>query len=199
MESYKTETLACHLKSDEAIWGFFKTSNKQAFAVLYQRYFETLFQYGIKMAEDRDLVKDCIHDLFVDLWKNKENLTDPKCVRAYLLSSIQHKLMRQLTRIRSRQNEITHMTLPIIGPCREDQLIEDQTTLEQKHIISKALAVLTKRQQEAIYLKFYSNLSYKEVAAMMSISVDSTYNLISKAIDSLQDELNKVPVQKLSL
>jgi RNA polymerase sigma factor (sigma-70 family) len=54
---------------------------------------------------------------------------------------------------------------------------------------------LTKRQQEAIYLKFYSNLSYKEVAAIMSISVDSIYNLISKAIDSLQHEI-KVPVQK---
>lgn len=197
MESYKNETLACHLKSDEAIWDFFKKGDKQAFAVLYQRYFEMLFQYGIKMAEDRDLVKDCVHDLFVDIWKNKENLTDPKCVKAYLLSAIQHKLMRQLTRIRSRQKEITLMTLPVTAPCREDQMIEDQTNLEQKYIVSKALRALTKRQQEAIYLKFYGNLSYKEVAAMMSISVDSIYNLISKAIDSLQDELNKVPVQKL--
>lgn len=197
MEFYKNETLGWHLKSDEVTWDFFKKGDKQAFAALYQRYFQMLFQYGIKMAEDRDLVKDCVHDLFVDIWKNKENLTDPKCVKAYLLSAIQHKLIRQLTRIRSRQKEITLMTLPGIVPCREDQMIEDQTNLEQKYIVNKALRALTKRQQEAIYLKFYGNLSYKEVAAMMSISIDSIYNLISKAIDSLQDELNKVPVQKL--
>ena len=76
-------------------------------------------------------------------------------------------------------------------------MIEDQIVLEQNYVVSKALQALTKRQQEAIHLKFYSNLSYKEVATMMSISVDSIYNLISKAIDSLQHELNKVPVQKL--
>ena len=197
MESYTNETLAWQLKSDEDIWGIFKKGDKQAFAELYQRYFKRLFQYGIKMAEDRDLVKDCLQDLFVDLWKNKENLTDPKSVKAYLLSATQHKLMRQLSRVRSRQNEITRMALPIVVDCREDQMIEDQTNVEQKYIVSKAMRALTKRQQEAIRLKFYNNLSYKEVAALMSISVDSIYNLISKAIDSLQYELNKVPAQKL--
>lgn len=197
MESYKNETLASYLITDEAIWGLFKKGDKQAFAALYQCYFKILFQYGIKMAEDRDLVKDCIHDLFIDIWKNKENLTDPKSVKAYLLSATQHKLMRHLTRIRSRQNEIQRMALPIMVGCREDQIIADQTTVEQNYIVSKALRALTKRQQEAIYLKFYSNLSYKEVASMMSISVDSIYNLISKAIDVLEHELNNVPVQKL--
>jgi RNA polymerase sigma factor (sigma-70 family) len=76
-------------------------------------------------------------------------------------------------------------------------MIEDQIQLEQNYIVGKALHVLTKRQQEAIYLKFYCNLSYKEVATTMSISADSIYNLISKAIDDLQLELNKVPVQRL--
>ena len=89
------------------------------------------------------------------------------------------------------------MELPGVAECREDQMIEDQIHLEQNHFVSKALHVLTKRQQEAIYLKFYCNLSYKEVATAMSISVDSIYNLISKAIDDLQLELNKVPVPTL--
>lgn len=197
MESYINEMEACELKSDGEVWRIFKKGDKQAYAILYRRYFKILFQYGIKMAEDKDLVKDCIHDLFIDLWKNKENLTDPKSVKAYLLSAIQHKLIRQLTRVRTRQNEITRMQFPVVVDCREDQIIEDQIHHEQNYIVNKALNALTKRQQEAIYLKFYSNLSYKEVATMMSISVDSIYNLISKAIDSLQQELNKIPVQKL--
>jgi DNA-directed RNA polymerase specialized sigma24 family protein len=129
MESYRNESPACHLKNDGAIWSIFKKGDKEAFAILYARYFKILFQYGIKMAEDGDLVKDCIHDLFIDLWKNKANLTDPKSVKAYLLSAIQHKLIRQLTRVRSRQNEITRMLLPVAVECREDQMIEDQIHL----------------------------------------------------------------------
>ena len=197
MESFTNEMEARELKSDGEVWCIFKKGDKQAYALLYRRYFKMLFQYGIKMAEDKDLVKDCIHDLFIELWKNKENLTDPKSVKAYLLRAIQHKLIRQLTRVRTRQNEITRMQFPVVVECREDQMIEDQIHHEQNYVVNKALSALTKRQKEAIYLKFYSNLSYKEVATMMSISVDSIYNLISKAIDSLQQELNKIPVQKL--
>jgi RNA polymerase sigma factor (sigma-70 family) len=197
MEPYINESDTRELQNDGEIWCIFKKGNKQAFALLYRRYFKMLFQYGIKMAEDKDLVKDCIHDLFIDLWKNKENLTDPKSVKAYLLSAIQHKLIRQLTRVRTRQNEMTRMTFPVIVDCKEDQMIADQIHLEQNYVVNKALSALTKRQQEAIHLKFYSDLSYKEVAAMMSINVDSIYNLISKAIDSMQHELNKDAVQKL--
>ena len=196
MESYPKESLAIDVKHDKGVWKMFKDGNKQAFAALYQHYFKMLFQYGTKLAEDSDLVKDCIHDVFIDLWKKKENLADPKSVKAYLLGAIQHKLIRQLSRARSRQNEITKLELSEVEACREDQIIEDQIQTEQNYIVSKALHILTKRQQEAIYLKFYCNLSYKEVAATMSISVDSIYNLISKAIDDLQFELHRVPAQR---
>ena len=196
MEFNSNEGLAYQLKNDGAIWRIFKKGDKEAFAILYRRYFKILFQYGLRMADDGDLVKDCVHDLFIDLWKNKANLTDPKSVKAYLLSAIQHKLIRHVARTRSRKNEITKMQLPVIVECREDQIIEDQIHIEQQYVVSKALRALTKRQQQAIYLKFYNKLSYKEVACTMAISVDSIYNLISKAIDSLQHELNKEAMQK---
>jgi RNA polymerase sigma factor (sigma-70 family) len=197
MESYMSEAFACNTERDEVIWSIFKKGDKQAFAILYQRYFKILFQYGLRRAGDRDLVKDCIHDLFVDIWRNKENLSEPNSVKAYLLSAIQRKLNRQINKFRSQQNNIAQMMMPLLVSCKEDQMIEDQTELEQNHSVNRALNALTKREREAIYLKFYSNLSYKEVAAKMAITVESTYNLISTGIDSLYMELNKVSVQKL--
>lgn len=196
METWN-DSLACNVQKDEAIWGMFKNGDHDAFAALYQRHFKMLFQYGTKLAGDSDLVKDCIHDVFVDLWKKKENLAHPKSVKAYLLSAVQHKMIRQLSRARSRQNELAKIDTPARAECKEHEMIEDQILFEQNYIVNKALRVLTKRQQEAVYLKFYCNLSYKEVAATMNIGVDSIYNLISKAIDDLELELNKVSVQKL--
>jgi RNA polymerase sigma factor (sigma-70 family) len=143
------------------------------------------------------LVKDCIHDVFVDLWKKKENLAHPKSVKAYLLSAVQHRMVRQLSRTRSRQQQLKCIEMPVAVECKEHELIEDQIQLEQNYTVSKALRALTKRQQEAVFLKFYGNLSYKEVAETMSISVDSVYNLISKAIDELNLELSRVAVHKL--
>jgi RNA polymerase sigma factor (sigma-70 family) len=182
---------------DEALWHSFKQGDKQAYAALYRKYFEVLYRYSLRITADRELVKDCIHDLFITIWKNKDNLTQPDSVKAYLLSSVQRKLKRQTTRLRSKQNDIEKITTPLLSNCREDEMIEDQTELEQKHLVEKALNGLTKREREAIYLKFYGNLSYKEVADAMAIGVDSIYNLISKSIDTLQGELNKAMASKL--
>lgn len=196
METWN-ESLAYNVRNDAEVWAMFKKGDHDAFAALYQRHFKMLFQYGVKLAPDTDLVKDCIHDVFVELWRKKENLAHPKSVKAYLLSAVQHKMIRQLSRARSRQNELKKMETPVRVESKEHELIEDQIQLEQNHIVNKALRVLTKRQQEAVYLKFYCNLSYKEVAENMCIGVDSIYNLISRAIDDLELELNKVSVQKL--
>jgi RNA polymerase sigma factor (sigma-70 family) len=173
---------------DEAIWTVFQKGDPQAFAELYRRYFTTLFRYGMRITCNRDLVKDCLHDVFVDLWKNRENLCAPHCVKAYLLSATQRKIIRQVDRLRARQIRIDNLSRPTADSCLEDDLIQHQTELEQRHSVNKALDVLTKRQRQAVYLKFYNNLSYKEAAAIMSISVDAIYNLISKSINLLHAE-----------
>jgi RNA polymerase sigma factor (sigma-70 family) len=197
MESYTNQAFTHQGLCDEKIWCTFKTGDKHAFGILYHRYFKVLYQYGIRIAEDRDLVKDCIHDLFVEIWKSRENLSQPNSVKGYLLSAIQRKIIRQLNKFRSRQQELSMMSLPTVVSCHEQNLIEHQTGLEQQHSVTTAMKALTKRQQEAITLKFYGNLSYKEIAVIMCISVDSTYNLISKAVDVLQCELTKLPGQKV--
>lgn len=196
MDSHN-EALTNNLTGDEAIWHAFKNGDKQAYSTLYQRYFHVLFRSCLRITGDQELVKDCIHDLFITIWKNRENLTQPASVKAYLLSSIQRKLKRQTTRLRTRQNDIDKIATPLLSNCKEDQMIDDQTEAEQRNIVNRALNTLTNRERQAIYLKFYSNLSYKEVAEAMSIRVDSIYNLISKSIDALHGELNKVPASKL--
>jgi len=49
--------------------------------------------------------------------------------------------------------------------------------------------VLTRRQREAIYLRFYQNLSYDEIAKLMTMKVESVYNVISKAISLLKNTI----------
>jgi RNA polymerase sigma factor (sigma-70 family) len=197
MELNGHEALTRDLTADEAVWHSFKNGDKQAYAVLYQRYFEVLYRASLRITADRELVKDCIHDLFITIWKNRNNLSQPNSVKAYLLSAVQRKLKRQTARLRSHQTDIGKVKTPPLSDCREHQLIEDQTELEQRYIVDKALDTLTKREREAIYLKFYGNLSYKEVAEVMTIRVDSIYNLISKGIETLHGELNKVSASKL--
>ena len=117
------------------------------------------------------------------------NLVTPDSVKAYLVRSLQRKIIRQLKSIRSKEKKIGIIPEIQVDYSVEEQIIAYQFMDEQQNRVTKALDVLTKRQKEAVYLKFYGNLSYKEISTQMAISADSVYNLVSKAIDSLQQDL----------
>jgi RNA polymerase sigma factor (sigma-70 family) len=175
---------------DEIIWNAFRNNSMEAFAVIYYRFFSVLLQKGLQISTNRELVKDCIHDLFVEIWKNKMNLSTPVSVRAYLIASIQRKIIRQMKKSRSQHTEMKVLPTEIVY-SREDQIISEQIIQDQHYRVNRAVDTLTKRQKEAIQLKFYSNLSYEEIAGLMKISTDSIYNLISKAIIALQQGIYK--------
>jgi RNA polymerase sigma factor (sigma-70 family) len=175
---------------DEAVWNFLMNNSKEAFAVIYYRFFKILLQKGLQVSNERELVKDCIHDLFVEIWENKANLATPVSVKAYLIVSLQRKILRQLRKSRSQKAE--HNRLPVeIVASKEDQIILEQHIYDTECVVTRAVNSLTKRQREAIHLKFYTDLSYDEIADMMKISTDSIYNLVSKAISNLQREFSK--------
>jgi RNA polymerase sigma factor (sigma-70 family) len=184
------ETSQFNDQCDEVLWNFFRKDNKEAFAIIYYRFFNILLQKGLQVCVDRELVKDCIHDLFLEIWINKLKLTTPVSVKAYLIVSLQRKIFHKLKKIRSQQTEMEKFPIELVL-SKEDQIISEQQMHDQKNIIEKAVNSLSKRQKEAIQLKFYSNLTYEEIAGTMNISTDSIYNLVSIAIINLQKGLTK--------
>lgn len=193
MESFFTGSGVSNLQPDVVLWASFKKGDKEAFAIIYHRYSKILVQTGLRISTDKDFIEDCVHDLFAEMWKNKQNLGFPQSVKAYLTSSIQRKVIRQLKKARllTDWNEIDDINRHHADSSVERKLIAEQTRLEQQNILFRAMNTLTRRQKEAVYLKFYANLSYPEIAGKMAISTDSIYNLVSKAIDNLQDHLGK--------
>lgn len=179
--------------SDRVIWDSFKNGDKEAFAILYYQNFRILIQKCFRYSNDINLIEDCIQDLFLEIWNNKMNLTTPKSVKAYLVCSIQRKLVRQIKKSRSWQNKDIHSFRCEVSHSIEDEIILQQNILENKKEICRALDTLTKRQKEAVYFRYYQNLSYSEISSKMEISTDSVYNLVSKALDSIQKSVQRKP------
>ena len=53
-----------HQECDEVIWNAFRNNKKEAFTVIYYRFCNILLQRGLQVSSDRELVKDCMHELF---------------------------------------------------------------------------------------------------------------------------------------
>ncbi len=179
-----------HPKKPDPLWMAFKNGSTEAFDALYRKYVQILYNYGRKFTADDGLVRDCIHNLFLDLWNSRKTLGDVNAVKFYLFSGMRRKLIRALAQKNTTQSspyqEVFEITLPY-----ETQQINAQSEKEHKLHLLDTVNQLSKRQREAIFLKYYENLSYEEVAEVMAVNIHTVYNLISLAIGQLRKKVSK--------
>ena len=176
---------------DVHLWQNIKRDNGLAFSIIYNKYTQRLYNYGMHSCHDHDLVMDCLQELFVSIWIKRRNLTAVHSVSSYLFKSFRRLLMKKLSwrkrflqSIDLKQEQYFEITLPAEALIEMGELQE-----EQSEKLRRSLVTLTKRQREAIFLKFYNDLSYSDIASIMDLQVDSVYNIISKAIEALRQKL----------
>lgn len=73
----------------------FKKGNDVAFYQLYGPYADTLYSYGVHSSGDVSFVKDCIHDLFLDLYSYKNRLSETDNVQFYSLRCLRRKIHKE--------------------------------------------------------------------------------------------------------
>ena len=178
-------------ESDLTLWSEFKQGDKQAFAIIYRRHFFKLYDYGVKISGNPELVKDCIQELFIAIWKSRNNLAYTDSIKNYLFTSLRRKLFDQLKKHKLLSAEKKGNTFAFSLP-REHALIMEEISLEKKRKLLDGINRLSKRQKEAIFLRYYEGFTCDEIARIMSLSPGSTYVLLSKAISQLKKQMDKI-------
>ena len=84
----------------------FKRGDKEAFAFFYNLYVDELYRYGTKLCNDEELVKDTIHEVFIDLYlKRENNKTNPENLKYYLILALKRSLIKRLKKNRKIVDE----------------------------------------------------------------------------------------------
>jgi RNA polymerase sigma factor (sigma-70 family) len=187
---FKEEGSNSFVENDEVLWEGFKSGNINFFSIIYQKNIQALYNYGLQVIKDPELIEDNIQDLFIYLWDNKGTLGETNNIKFYLFKSLRRRLF---TKLKSRGKEelsddIMHHEYRV-EKSYEHNLILVQTQQSQQELLNRSMLHLTTRQREAIYLRFFDNLSFQEIADVMALGLKSTYNLISKALDVLRQYL----------
>ncbi|MDV3307874.1 MAG: sigma-70 family RNA polymerase sigma factor [Cyclobacteriaceae bacterium] len=182
------------LVEESVLWDNFKKGNDLAFTILYRKYVQRLFNYGMHTCRDKELVLDCLQELFARLWDKRETVSAVGSVNFYLFKSFRRLLMSKII-ARKRFSTVLagQSSMFDFMPSAEDGMIDAEARKIQSEHLQRCIKALTRRQREALFLRFFNDLSYHEVAAIMEIRVDSVYNIISKAIDILRRKM-RVPL-----
>src|SRR5450755_124559 len=149
-----------------SIWGRMAGGDKDAFMTLYQSHYHALFCYGFSLSTDRELTKDCIQELFLEIWNTRPSLNkEVRNVQSYLFTWLRRKMSRELSRLAKENfSDELREEFPFIESSYEDLLIAFQQTEEKRERLRAALKKLTRKQLEIIKLKFFENLSYRTIA-----------------------------------
>ena len=180
-----------HSKGEETIWIRFQGGDKTAYAHIYHTFYKKLYNYGSRIVAEKSLVEDCIQDLFIRLWKQKEKLALPRSIQAYLFQSLRRSIFRALEKEkREGHDHLDESYNHTSHSSYETELIDRQWQLEQRSSLERALESLTNREREVIFLKFYLKMNYDEIAAIMELNIESVYNLVSRALTMLEQKLS---------
>ena len=173
------------------VWSEFKKGHKEALSVLFKSYFEQLYLYGMNFLGNEEMVKDAIQVLFFRLWQNRERITNPDSIPAYLFVSLRRIMLRKKRREQARY---TRNAQYLEYDANEELSIEEVIMMEEEKeeqldLYKEALTSLTPRQKEALLLRMDSGMKNQEIARIMDISDKRVRNLIYEAKKQLKKKL----------
>ncbi|WPP50963.1 RNA polymerase sigma factor [Catalinimonas niigatensis] len=185
-------TTAALTENDQQLWEEFRLGNQQALSIMYQKHFFKLYNYGLKITHDADLVKDCIQELFIHIWKQRKTLSATTSIKYYLFKALRRKIVEEIKKNKLTQSSQQEYLDFVFELPHEEKIIQLQISDEQKAALVTCLNKLPKRQKEALFLRYYENMTPQEVSSIMSLSIDSTYVLFSKALHFMRKHMPKI-------
>ena len=159
--------------------------DKEAFAELYEAYFDKIFRYIVFKIGDRTEAEDMTQQVFLKALKSISTYKHTEVPFSAWLYRIAHNQMVDHFRKSSRQQS-TELT-EAITPDDPDENPQLQTELKVDiEYMVKATRQLTKAQQEVIALRFSSDLPVAEVARLMGKSEGAVKALQHSAVVALR-------------
>lgn len=173
--------------NNEILWDRLREGNQKAIEDLYHLNYQVLYSYAFKICRDKELSKDCVQDLFVQLWEKKKNLNEVAKVRSYLIQSIWHILIKKLKKTNRSLSldESSHYESDVIF-SREHILINNQSKEDKKVKLTAAIQNLSKHQREIIFMQYYEGLTISEIQQVTELKYQSIKNLTYRAMVSLR-------------
>ncbi|MEJ7828250.1 MAG: sigma-70 family RNA polymerase sigma factor [Segetibacter sp.] len=164
------------------------SGNYNSFTQLYEKYIKSLTHYGLNFTDDINTIRDSLHDIFVSLWSRKEELQIQSSIKSYLIKSVRSSIIQKVKRNKkvssiTAENEEYHFTLSI---SPEEIFIVNEDNRKVFESVQKLLSTLTPKQKEVIYLRYYHDLSFDEIAEQLDLSVKACYKLMNRAMVELR-------------
>lgn len=158
------------------------------FTDLYDKTIDNLFDFGTKFTTDRELIKDCIQDVFVKLYTKKDELVSVSNIESYLYVSLRNRINDEFRRnTHISDNEINENQMKSIADDSEAFDMENIEESQKKvNKLKEFIGCLSPRQRQIIQLYYVEQRKYDDICNIMGINYQSVRNLMHRSLLKLR-------------
>lgn len=162
--------------------------DRKAFRYFFEKYYAELCNFVNIYVHDTNLAEEIVQDIFVYFWEKRGSLRLTHSVRSYLFSASKYRSLKEIRDQNTRQRILKGIRIDDL----DDQASQDEfffDTEQFRSILNAAVEDLPPKCKEIFLLCKVKNLSHKEIAERLNISVKTVENQITIALKKLREYL----------
>ena len=176
-----------HSLTDSELIVLLKEDDQSAFAEIYGRYSVNLAGFAASKLHNLDDARDIIHDLFVKLWEDRNQLTITSKLTVYLFSITRYRVIDRI-RKNTKREEYAMMLQSLHNDYTSN--IEQQLAVRDlENIINNSVNELSPKVKQIYKLSREEGLSVREIAEKLKLSEQTVKNQLSTALKHLRASL----------
>lgn len=163
--------------------------DEDAFCELYATYKNRLIYFAMRFLKSREYAEDVFQDAFTVVWQSRRFINPDVSFSSYLYTIMRNRILNQL-RNAANEEKLKESILSQALDYTEDTKCEVMLN-DLKSLISHALQQLTPRQREIFEMSREAQLSHKEIADKLGISINTVQEHISTSLKLIRTYLIK--------
>lgn len=165
-----------------------KKGDVQTFEILFKRYYEPLVYYAYRYLNDKNKAEDIVHDLFINLWKNRKKITFEEHIKTYLFNAARNLSLNDLKKSNLEKKYKIQNVFIEYDPDTPETVYFNQELLNS---IEKAIASLPDKRREIFCMHRFESLTYHEIASILDLSVKTVEKQMTRALKHLRKHLDQ--------
>jgi len=181
--------------TDQQLVALLATGDRDAFAEIYRRYWETLLGMAYNRLKNLAAAEDIVHDVFAGIWHNRRK-QEIKSLNPYLAAAVKYAILKEARRdalqrlYRQQEAGVPYYT---ISP---DTLLDNKRILE---MLREGIAALPDKCRLVFRFSREEGMTVKQIAEKMQISPKTVENQMNKALRQLRQTLKSMLSSFISL